>query len=422
MTRYTLTIFLLCLITVANAQIIKPKQELSLQECIDLTLQNNPSLAAAQSGVQAQYSKVWQSRSSYLPQVNANASYSLSDNENEGGFKGKADSYSSAISATQLIYDFGKTGNTIDVQKNTYFASIEDTKNLTNNTVYNLKKAFYGVVSAKESKEVFIQSVEQYQEQLKRAQAFYSVGTRPKIDVTTAQVNLNNAKLNLIKADNALQIAYHTLLNVMGIYQAVPDFSVKSENNIPKYEITAQEALDNAMQNRPDLASSRLRLDSARMNVTLAKTGYAPSLNANANYGWAGGNFPLYDRWSVGAGVSVPIFNGFSTYNKVQEAGSNLVTAYHNLTEAEQKILLEIKTAYLNFHEASSRIPVADLSREQAKENYQLAVGRYTVGVGNYIEVKDAEVTLSNAKLSYIGAVLDYNLAIADLKRVMGTY
>ncbi len=422
MAKYITTVFLIFLFTLSDAQVIQPDQELSLQECIDLTLRNNPALAASQSGVQAQYSRLWQSRSAYMPQVNASANYSLGDSEDQNGFKGKDDSYSSSISATQLIYDFGQTGNSVDIQKNTYHSAIADTKNLTNNTLYNLKKAFYGVISAKESKEVFIQSVEQYQEQLKRAQAFYSVGTRPKIDVTTAQVNLNNAKLNLIKADNALQVAYHTLLNVMGIYEEMPDFKVKSQSTIPQYEITAQAALERAMKNRPDLASYRLKLDSARMNVTVAKTGYAPTLNANASYGWNGGNFPLYDRWSLGAGVSVPIFSGLSTYNKVQEANSNLVTAYYNLSGAEQDILLEIKTAYLNFKEASSRIPVADLSREQAQENYQLAVGRYTVGVGNYIEVKDAEVTLSNAKLSYISAVLDYNLAIADLKRVMGTY
>ena len=81
---------------------------------------------------------------------------------------------------------------------------------------------------------------------------------------------------------------------------------------------------------------------------------------------------------------------------------------------------LDVKTCYFNLEEAKTRIPVAQLSKQQAQENYDLAVGRYKVGVGNYIEVKDAETTLSNAKLSYINAIFDYNLAIANLERAMG--
>jgi outer membrane protein TolC len=162
-------------------------------------------------------------------------------------------------------------------------------------------------------------------------------------------------------------------------------------------------------------------MESAKQNVKLSKTGFAPSLNANASYTFNGNEFPLYDRWSAGAGLSVPLFSGFSTVNKVKEAKNSLNAAYYNLTDAQQNALLDVRTAYLNLQEAQSRIPVADISRRQAEENYKLAVGRYTVGVGNYIEVKDAEVSFSSTKLSYISAVFDYNLAIADLKRAMGT-
>lgn len=394
--------------------------ELSLEDCINLTLKYNPSLKAASLNTQVQQNKLAQTRSNYFPQVNANASYSRSNQEGLTGWGDAQDGYSSSVSATQLIYDFGKTGLTNKIQKNNYYSAQQDEQNTINEVIYKLKQAYYGVLNAQESRNVYAQSVEQYEQQLKRAKAFYSVGTRPKIDVTTAEVNLNNAKLNLIKGENDLKTAYYNLTNVMGIYDQDPSFTLSNRDTIPEYNITIEDALKEAKNNRPDLLALELKLENAKQNVSLAKTGYAPSLTANGSYGWSGQDFPLYDRWSVGAGINVPIFNGFSTYNQVKEAQNNMQVAYANLTAKEQAILLDIKSCYFDFEEAKTRIPVADLSRRQAQENYDLAVGRYKVGVGNYIEVKDAETTLSNAKLSYIGAVFDYNLAIANLERAMG--
>lgn len=393
---------------------------LSLEDCIDITLKNNPTISSSFASQEAQKNRLSQTKSSYLPQIDASANYSRSDSESDAGWSGAQDGYSSSINAKQLIYDFGKTGLSSDIQENSYYSAVADTRNLIINTIYELKKAYYDTLLARESKHVYEQSVEQYQEQLKRAQAYYQVGTRPKIDVTTAQVNLNNAKLNLIQAENSLKKSYHVLLNVMGIYDPAPQFSLQMNNALPEFTLTEEEALDTAMKNRQDLLGYKLKLESARQNIKLSRTGYAPSINATGSYGWSGGDFPLYDRWSVGAGVSIPIFSGLSTYNSVKEAQNNMLSAYYNLTSAEQDILLEIKEAYLNVQDSKSKIPVAEITRTQAQENYELAVGRYKVGVGNYIEVKDAETTLSDAKLAYIQAVFDYTLSIAALNKAMG--
>ncbi|MDR0734633.1 MAG: TolC family protein [Elusimicrobiota bacterium] len=395
---------------------------LTLEQCIEITLKNNPRIAAASSTAQSQRDRLSQTKAGYLPQVSGSASYSRADSElSDRNWRGTENSYSSSISASQLIYDFGKTGLSTDIQKNSYYASLQDSESTKNSVVYELKQAYIAVLAATEQYDVFTQSVEQYQEQLKRAQAFYDVGTRPRIDVTTAQVNLNNAKLNLIKAENTLKIAKQKLLNIMGLHDRAADFVLEKQSEIPQFKLTLDNALKQALENRPDLSSYKLKLESARQNVKLSATGFAPELNANGSYGWSGDDFPLNDRWSVGAGVSFPIFSGFSTINKIKESKNSLNTAYYNLTDAQQNALLDVRTCHSNLREAASRIPVADISRRQAQENYDLAVGRYTVGVGTYIEVKDAEVSLSNAKLSYISAVFDYNLAIADLKRAMGT-
>ena len=412
--------FLLLPLTIIFAQENTSKNTLlTLDDCISLTLQNNPDIAASFSTQEAQKSQLKQSKSNYFPQVNANAAYNRSNSNSATGNRGTNNNYSAAVNATQLIYDFGQTSSAVGIQEKAYQSSIQNTNALINNTIYLLKVAYYAVLSAQEAENVYKQSVEQYTQQLKRAKAFYSVGTYPKIDVTSAQVNLNDAKLNLLTAQNTVKTRKQELLNVMGI-ALDPDFTLEMKDALPPFELSLEEALQKAKKNRPELLANQLQVESARQNITLSKTGYTPTLNANGSYGWSGNDFPLYDRWSAGASLNVPIFSGLSTYNKVEQAKQNLQTAYYNLTSMEQQIELEVKTAYLSLYNAKERIPVAKLTAKQAKESYDLAVGRYKVGVGNYIEVKDAETSHSKAELSYIEAVFDYNLAIAKLKNAMG--
>ncbi len=424
--KKSLTIVLSLLLSAAlSAQNIDgtnlQEQKLTLEDCINLTLQNNPEIAASYSTQEAQKSQLKQSKSNYFPQINGSAGYNRSNSNSAQGNSGTNNNYSASVNATQLIYDFGQTSSTVGIQEKSYQSAVQNTTALINDKIYALKVAYYAVLSAEESENVYKQSVEQYTEQLKRAKAFYEVGTYPKIDVTSAQVNLNDSKLNLLTAQNLVKTRRQELLNVMGISDPNPTFSLEMTDVLPPFELTLEEALKEANKNRPDLLSKQLQVESARQNVTLAKTGFAPTLTANGTYVWSGAEFPLYDRWSAGANLNVPIFSGLSTYNKVEQAKQNLQTSYSNLTALEQKILLEVKTAYLALNNAKERIPVAELTKEQAKESYDLAVGRYKVGVGNYIEVKDAETSYSKAKLSYIEAVFDYNLAVAKLKNSIGT-
>lgn len=422
MKRLLISFFALLVLTPLFAQETNSlSKKLTLEDCINITLQNNPEIAASYSTQEAQRSQLKQSKSGYLPQVNGNASYSRSNTNTANQNTGTNNNYSAGISATQLIYDFGQTSSNVGIQEKSYQTAVQNTNTLVNNKIYALKVAYYAVLSAEESENIYRQSVEQYTEQLKRAKAFYEVGTYPKIDVTSAQVNLNDAKLNLLTAQNSLKTKRQELLNVMGITEPENSFTLEMKDTLPPFDLTLEEALKEAHKNRPDLLAKQLQVESARQNVTLSKTGYAPTLTANGSYNWSGNDFPLYDRWSAGASLNVPIFSGFSTYNKVEQSKQNLQTAQHNLTALEQQISLDVKTAYLDLNNAKERIPVAELTAKQAKESYDLAVGRYKVGVGNYIEVKDAETSYSKAKLSHIQAVFDYNLAVAKLKNSIGT-
>jgi outer membrane protein TolC len=128
----------------------------------------------------------------------------------------------------------------------------------------------------------------------------------------------------------------------------------------------------------------------------------------------------MYWDLSVGAILTIPIFSGFSSPNQVAEARANL----RNL-QAQEEILrlnirLEAEQAYLNQKQAIDSIAVAEKSVAQARENYDLAAGRYQVGVGSPLEITDAEVLLANARASYIQALYNLKVSEAKIEKAMG--
>jgi outer membrane protein len=329
------------------------------------------------------------------------------------------DQYSSTFGLNQLLYDFGKTSTNVEIHNLYLDASTSDLENQINQIVYNVKEAYFKVLQAKRNKEVAIESVKQFQQHLEQAEGFYKVGTKPKFDVTKAEVDLSNARLNLIKAENAYKLSIVNLNNAMGITYA-PEYSIEDILTSKKIEITFEDALNNAYKNRPDLKSIVLKRQTAEKTIELIKKDYYPLLTANASYGWSGETFPLEHGWNVGASLSFPIFSGFLTKYQLEEAKANLNVIKANEESLKQSIFLEVQQAYLNLKDAEERIPTAELNVKQAEENFEIANGRYIAGVGNPIEVTDANVALVNARTAYIQALYDYKIAISALERAMG--
>jgi outer membrane protein TolC len=261
--------------------------------------------------------------------------------------------------------------------------------------------------------------VGQFQQHLDQAKAFFEVGTKPKFDVTKADVDLSGAKLNLLRAENAFRLGVVALNNAMGIPEApeyeIPDF-VPSLNK----KVDLEEATRKAYDHRPDLMAIAMKKKSLEQSIELARKGYYPSVSGTASYDWGGKYLPLVQGWSIGAQLEVPLFEGFSTKYQVEEARANLDVLAANEAFLRQTIYQEVKQAWLNIDDAADRIVTAELAVRQANENLDLANGRYASEVGSPIEVTDALVAVSNAKTAFISAWSDYRLAEASLEKAIG--
>jgi outer membrane protein len=205
----------------------------------------------------------------------------------------------------------------------------------------------------------------------------------------------------------------------MGVPEA-PEYTIEDNLSFQKYDATLDDSIEKAYKNRPDLQSIIAKKKGAEQSIALSKKGYYPILTGNAAYNWLGEEYPMGHGWNAGVGVSFPIFNGFLTKYQVDESTANFYVLQGNEESLKQTIFLEVQDSFLTLRAAEEAIPTAELAVKQAEENLDIANGRYAAGVGNPIEVTDAEVTRSNAKTTYNQALYDYKVAIASLEKAVG--
>jgi outer membrane protein TolC len=401
----------------ASGETITAGEELTLQRAIDIALKNQPSILAARSTVRANEATIGQARSNYYPQIAASGSYGKISPNNDS--PGKYDQYTSNMGLSQTLFDFGKTPTQVNINSLNTESSRFDLNNTLDTVVFNVKQAFYNILQAQRNRDVAYESVKQFQQHLDQAQGFYSVGTKAKIDVTKAEVDLSNARLNLIRAENQIRLSRVTLNNAMGVPDS-PDYSLQDNLSYNKYGLSFEDALSRVYAQRSDLQSLIKKKEAAKASIDLARKGYFPVLTGSANYGYSGTNFPVNDAWNYGVSLSFPLFSGFDTKYQVAQAQANYDTLRANEQSLRLDIYSQVQQGYLTLREAEESIGTSELTVRQAKENVELATGRYQAGVGSPLEVTDALVGLNNAQVAYTQALTDYKNAQASIEKAIG--
>jgi outer membrane protein TolC len=406
---------------------------LNLDQCLELALKYQPNLQASQASIEAQKARVEQALAAYYPQINFSASYNTATNNFftvGGGTAGFArnnyswtfsDIFSMGPTVNQLIYDFGRTANTVKISRENTRASEMDRDTVRLNVVLNVKQAYYSVLQALALIQVAEETLTQNQKRLDQAKGFYEAGTRPKIDVTNAEVNLANIQLALIRAKNNYQVARVTLNNAMGLREDL-QFAIERIGEFRPQLASLDAILQSAYTRRPEILQLKARQRGQEGAIDLARSGYYPILSGNAGHLWRT-NQPFNDMqwdWNLGALLTIPIFSGFSTTNQIAEGKALLKNLEAQEESLRQNIRLEAEQAFLGLKEAIESITVTEKSVSQAKENYELASGRYQVGVGQPLEITDAEVLLANSRANYINALYNYKVAEARIDKAMG--
>jgi outer membrane protein len=416
--RLIITLFLAFTIpgNTSAEEMISRGEKLNLDKCIDIALRKHPQILAAISTLDVNKSKVGQAQSGYYPQINWQSGMSRNA---APLIKNQFNQYVHSLSLSQNLYDFNRVGAKVDIQSFYLDAARADVESAKLNIILGAKQAYYEVLRAMHARDINADTVKQFEEHLETAKGFFEAGAKPIFDVTKAEVDLGNARINMVKANNAVTIAVVNLNNAMGM-PAAPPYGLEDYVDYQKTPADLSESLNRAFLNRPDLQSLVRQKEAAQKAIQLAQKDYLPALEGSASYGWSGQDFPLDSAWHVGATLNFNVFSGFLTKNQVGAAIATLEVTRAGEETLRQTIRLDVEQALANLQAAEKSIDAASLSVRQATENYGLAQGRYGAGVGVPMELTDAVVALGNARLALSGAIYDHMEAVASLQKAMG--
>lgn len=409
--------------------------KLTLPECVDIALKHQPSIQAAQQNVIAGRSRETQARSRYYPQFTASSGYS--EDRSLGGAFGESStkSYVTSLQLDQMLYDFGRTGNSVDAARWNTRSLKRELDAAVQDVVLEVKQAYYSLLAAENLVAVAEKSLAQTESRLQQAQAFFRAGSKPRFEVTRAEVDVNTAKLNLITARNNVRISSIALNNAMGVPPGQETVISEELPPIPPLP-TLEQAEALALLNRPQMLRAAAEMEAAEARVRAERSNYFPTIAANGVYNWANGTsefggiagmpiagdseVDINNSWNAGVILSVPLFEGWLTRGRVREARANHAAIAAQRDAIRQSVLLEVNQSYADMESARVRIEVMKSSLQKARESLELAQGRYEAGVGPFIEVTDAQLAAVQAETDFIQAQYDYRLSVARLFRAIG--
>jgi len=408
-------------------------RELTVEEAVNIGMENAPLIVARIGDYVASQQRVNQALSPLLPQLTASGSYGRA--RTVSGFTGggnHGDFGSASVTASQLLFDFGRTWAAKDVAKSSAEALKEVLEAQKLDISQLVKTQYYTLLLSKRLVEVNVTALERAEVNLRSAQGFFQVGTQPKSFVTRAEVDVANGRVNVIRAQNAVSLARVALNTAMGIAVNAPT-EVKDVLAYQQFPMNRDALVAEAIKNRPEYRQVKAQADAADASVRQTFRDFFPNLFGSGTYGVTGvtGNLGVGSRstsgfidsgneWTVGVSLNWSIFDGGAKVARYKEAKANLEAAQARVRDTELQVWQSVEQSYLNLGEAEERIGAAQKAVESAEENYQLARGRFDAGVANIIELTDAQLALTQAQSTEAQALSDYRIAIANLERSLG--
>jgi outer membrane protein TolC len=435
-TRWIIGLFVWILLLATAGWAQEAPAPLTLEESIQIALERNLQLRSAFEDVKGSEFKTKAARSDFFPLWTGDYSYTrYSDPVALGvrrvaGFGGietagqTRDLYNFSTTLGQPLFTGGLLSSTYRLEQLGIDISKSNVEALKRDLILSVREGYFNILRFEKFVDVATQAVKQFEAQLEVAQAFFDVGLVAKNDVLQAEVRLANARQALVSAENNLALSkssFNTLLR----RDINSPLSVVDILGYQPFPLKFDEALGEALLQRPEIRASELSIGQAKEAVKIAQSEYWPTLSLAGNYVRGSDAFYLNgdlrdERWTIEGVATFTIFNWGKTYYKVGESKVRVNQAENSKNQLIDSIVLEVKQAYLEMLRAEKNVGVSEKSIEQAEENLRMNEERYKYQVATATDVLDAVVLLAQARVNYVSALADFNIAKAALDRAMG--
>jgi outer membrane protein len=423
----------------ASAPVQPPAGTLRLTrvQAEQLAIKNNPRISVGRLLALAQHQVYRETRSGELPTFNADLTAA---DAKEGSRIGAGaltasrllEHAGAGVTLNQLLTDFGRTINLVSSSK--LREKVEDANALATeeDIVLATDQAFYNALQAQALLKVAQQTVTTRQSVESQVNELTKSKLKSEVDLAFAQVNLSEAKLLLLDAQNNVDSTIAALTSVLGFdkqvqYELVEENTQAPTPPPPDVDVVTQTAL----QQRPDLQAFTYDQQAAEKFRRAQRDQLLPTISALAIAGGTpvrpdcfGGCFPNYfiSSWygAIGVNVSVPIFNGFLYSAEASEANYRAKAAAENTRDLRDRVVRDVHTAWLAANTAFQRVGVAEELSKEADLSLRLAQGRYQLGLSSIVELSQGQLQQASAAISYVNAQYQYKLALSTLNFEMG--
>lgn len=407
---------------------------LSLAAALDTTLQHNRTILKSQRDLEAAQGISLQTRAIAIPKLQSSGSYTATDEAaTETFFTNQVrvdENWDANIRVVQSIYEGGRIVSSWRAAKLVKEQAFLLHQTVIADTLLTTRVAYYDVLLAAQDIVVRDASVTLLAKELDEQQRRYDAGTVPRFNVLRAEVAVANARPALIRANNAHRIAKNNLVNILGfdlpreVWENIP-LQLTDTLDVADYHIELPTAIQQALERRTELGALRKSEQLRQEDITTARSGRLPSLQAFAGWGWRNSSLSTdlrddVDGWQVGVQMNWNIFDGFATRGRVIQAKAAHERSLLELDDTGSQIELEVRTAYSTFIQAREVLESQKKVQEQADEALRLARSRADAGSGTQLDVLSAETALTEARTTQIGAQYEYAVAVARMERAIG--
>ncbi len=400
-------------------------QPLTLQQAIQIGLSNQANIGIAQAQLQAARARVTQAQAAYYPSIAPSYSYSnqlTTQRVNGQSITGNFEQSVTQISANQLIFDMGKREETVIANKYARKGSEFNVRDVRQSVIENVSTSYYSLLRTMALVKVAQSNVDNAKTTLDFTRTAAEVGTGARKDILQAEADYDNALVQLLAAQNNVQIANTSLKNSMGVINNlplnVPDVTLPTPATTPDTR-AVQDYLKLAFDQRPDLRREQASIDTNRHEVRIANINAGVQVNSSVQEGYRVDPDPGENR-NFTVGVSYPLFDAGLTRAQVREAKASLEQARRQLDLTKQQVQSDVETAYLNREEARRRITATAAALTAAQTNYQAATESLREGTGTILDVITAQSQLVTAQTNSVQANYDFYTFDAQLSRATG--
>jgi outer membrane protein len=404
--------------------------KLTLQQAEALAIQNHPQVQAAQNEVNYSNQQIVVNRSAYYPNVTGDLTGSQGNNLSRIGAGDLSasrlfDRFGQGVVVRQLITDSGRTSNLVSSSRLQAQAATQTAQATRYDVLLQVTRSYFDVLHAQAVVKVAEQTVSARQLLSDQVTELARNSLKSQLDVSFAEVNVSQAKLLLVRAQDGVQQALAELGRAMGSDQPA-NYQLTEEPLPAGPPVTADQLVSQAIGNRPELASLRFSRDAnykfadaekdlSRPTVSLVGVGgFVPFINTPSTA-------PIPSEYEgVAANVSIPVFNGHLFSARREAAVQRAMESDQRLRDQQQQISRDVRVAWASTNDAFQRIDVTAQFLRQAALALDLAQGRYTLGLSSIVELTQAQLNLTEAEIENLSAKYDYQTQYSALQYTIG--